>query len=157
GPVVIAANHPHGAVDGLLLVDLVRRVRPDVRVLANRILGRIPELRDSCFFVDPFDGPEAAARSRAGLRAAHLGLRRGGALVVFPGGEVGSSWVNGALVDSAWKTTFERLARANGAGIVPACIEGRNSRLFYLAGLVHPRIRTALLGRELLNKRGRTI
>src|SRR5262245_40474573 len=32
GPVVIAANHPHGAVDGLVLLDLVRRVRPDVRV-----------------------------------------------------------------------------------------------------------------------------
>src|SRR5262245_16063972 len=35
GPVVIAANHPHGAVDGPLLLELVRRVRPDVRLLAN--------------------------------------------------------------------------------------------------------------------------
>src|SRR5262249_58452184 len=83
GPVVIAANHPHGALDGLLLLDAVRRVRPDVRVLANRLLARIPELHDSCFFVDPFEGPEAAARSRAGLRAAHLWLRGGGALIVF--------------------------------------------------------------------------
>lgn len=156
GPVVIAANHPHGAVDGLLLLDLVRRVRPDVRVLANRILDRIPELRESCFFVDPFEGPEAAARSRAGLRAAHLWLRRGGTLVVFPAGEV-ARWDNGAVVEGAWKTTYERLARANGAEVVSARVDGRNSRLFYAAGLVHPRIRTALLGRELLNKRGRTI
>ena len=157
GPLVIAANHPHGALDGLLLLDLVRRVRPDVRVLANRLLERIPELHDSCFFVDPFDGPEAAARSRAGLRAAHLWLRHGGALVVFPAGEVGHVRVDGSVVDGAWKTTFERLAGATGARIVPAFIEGRNSRMFYAAGLVHPRIRTALLGRELLNKRGRTI
>src|SRR5262249_9246656 len=83
GPLVVAANHPHGALDGLLLLDLVRRVRPDVRILANRLLARIPELHDSCFFVDPFEGPEAAARSRAGLRAAHLWLRGGGALIVF--------------------------------------------------------------------------
>lgn len=157
GPLVIAANHPHGALDGLLLLDLVRRVRPDVRILANRLLERIPETHDSCFFVDPFDGPEAAARSRAGLRAAHLWLRRGGALVVFPAGEVGQSCVDGSPVDGAWKTTFERLANATGARIVPAFIGGRNSRMFYAAGLVHPRIRTALLGRELLNKRGRTI
>src|SRR5262245_3459900 len=157
GPVVIAANHPHGAVDGLLLLDLVRRVRPDVRVLANRLLDRIPELHDSCFFVDPFDGPDAAARSRAGLRAAHVWLRRGGALVVFPAGEVGHMRVNGAVVDTPWKSTFERLASASGARIVPAFIEGGNSRLFYAAGVVHPRIRTALLGRELLKKRGRTI
>jgi putative hemolysin len=157
GPVVIAANHPHGALDGLLLLDLVRRVRPDVRVLANRLLARVLELHDSCFFVDPFDGPHAAARSRAGLRAAHVWLRDGGVLVVFPAGEVGHTWVNGSLADETWKTTFERLAHATGATIVPAFIEGRNSRLFYAAGILHAKLRTALLGRELLKKRGHTI
>jgi putative hemolysin len=157
GPVVIAANHPHGALDGLLLLDIVRRVRSDVRVLANRLLDRIPELRESCFFVDAFDGPEASARSRAGLRAAHLWLRRGGALVVFPAGEVGHTWVRGSLVESGWKNAFERLAQASGAQIVRALIEGRNSRTFYAAGRVHPWIRTALLPRELLKKRGQTI
>src|SRR5262245_32161922 len=148
GPVVVASNHPHGALDGLALLDVIRRVRPDVRVLANRLLDRIPELRASCFFVDPFDGPTAAARSRAGLRSAHLWLRHGGALVVFPAGEVGH-WVDGSVVDGAWKTTFERLARATGATIVRAFIEGRNSWMFYAAGYIHPSFRTALLGREL--------
>jgi putative hemolysin len=157
GSLVIAANHPHGALDGLLLLDVVRRVRPDVRVLANGLLDRIPELRESCFFVDPFDGPEAAARSRAGLRAARFWLQSGGALVVFPAGEVGHTWIHGSLVDSAWKNTFERLAQASGAQIVRARIEGRNSRTFYAAGRVHPGIRTALLPRELLKKRGHTI
>jgi putative hemolysin len=157
GPLVVVATHPHGALDGLLLLDVVRRVRPDVRVLANRLLERISEMHDSCFFVDPSDGPEAAARSRAGLRGAHLWLRHGGALVVFPGGEVGHSWVDGSLVDAPWKATYERLAAASGANVVAGFIEGRNSRLFYAAGRVHPRLRTALLGRELLNKRGRAI
>ncbi len=157
GATVIAANHPHGALDGLLLLDLVRRVRPDVRVLANRLLDRIPELHDSCFFVDPFDRPEAAAKSRAGLRAAHLWLRRGGALIVFPAGEVGHTWVDGTLADSPWHATFERLAAATGARVVPAFIDGRNSWMFYAAGRLHPSMRTALLGRELLGKRGHTI
>ena len=157
GPIVISANHPHGALDGLVMLDLVRRVRPDVRILANRLLERIPELRESCYFVDPFEGPEAAARSRAGLRAAHLWLRRGGALIVFPAGEVGYENADGMVVDGAWKNTFERLARATGARIVRAVVEGRNSRIFYAAGRVHPRLRTALLGRALLDKRGQTI
>lgn len=157
GGAVIAANHPHGALDGLLLLDLVRRVRPDVRVLANRLLDRIPELQDSCFFVDPFAGPDASARSRAGLRAAHLWLRRGGALIVFPAGEVGHTWIDGALADGPWHTAFERLADATGARIVPAFIDGHNSWMFYAAGRLHPWMRTALLGRELLTSRGRTI
>jgi putative hemolysin len=126
-------------------------------MLANRLLDRIPELHESCFFVDPFNKARAAARSRAGLRAALRWLQSGGALVVFPAGEVGHTWANGSLVDSAWKNTFERLARAAGATIVPASIDGCNSRLFYTAGRVHPWLRTALLGRELLRKRGHTI
>ena len=36
----------------------LRRVRPDIRVLTNQLLARIPELRECCLFVDPFDGPE---------------------------------------------------------------------------------------------------
>ena len=38
GPVLVTANHPHGALDGLLLAELVRRVRPDVRLVANFFL-----------------------------------------------------------------------------------------------------------------------
>jgi len=157
GPLVVTANHPHGALDGLLLADLVRHIRSDVRIVANRILQRIPELGDLCFFVDPFDGADTAARSRAGLRAAYGWLRNGGALVVFPAGEVAHMWKGGALVESAWQTTFDRIAAATGARMISAHIDGRNSPFFYAAGRVHPVLRTLLLGRELLNKRGRTI
>src|SRR3989442_2556926 len=40
---------------------------------------------------------------------------------------------------------------------MPAFIEGVNTRLFYTAGCVHPVLRTALLARELLKKRGRAV
>src|ERR1051325_8964338 len=70
GPLIVAANHPRGALDGLALAALVRRIRPDARLVANHVLSRIAELRSLCFFVDPFDGPRAEARSLGGLRAA---------------------------------------------------------------------------------------
>jgi putative hemolysin len=158
GPLIVAANHPHGLLDGLVLIDVLRRARPDVKVLTNHLLSRIPELRDFCLFVDPFNGPDAAARSRAGLRAAHLWLRQGGALIVFPAGEVAHRrGQHGELVDSPWKPTMSRLAIATGAQVVPAFIHGHNSRLFYAAGHIHPSLRTILLARELLKKRGTTV
>src|SRR4051794_11426946 len=52
GPVIVAANHPHGVADGLILMSALRRIRPDIRVLTNQLLARIPELRDCCLFVD---------------------------------------------------------------------------------------------------------
>ena len=53
GPLIVAANHPTGALDGLMLMNVLGRVRSDVRLLANHLLARIPELQSSCFFVDP--------------------------------------------------------------------------------------------------------
>jgi len=44
-----------------------------------------------------------------------------------------------------------------GATVVPIFFHGANSATFHVAGLVHPRLRTILLPRELLNKRGKTI
>jgi putative hemolysin len=158
GPLVIAANHPHGILDGLAMLSVCRPVRPDVRVVTNHLLARIPELHAFCFFVDPFAGPAATARSLQGLRAAHLWLRRGGALIVFPAGEVAHGpLVDGSRLDSPWKPTMERLARGAGARLVRAQIDGCNSRMFYAAGSVHPSLRTALLAREFLKKRGTTI
>src|SRR6516162_1304466 len=79
GPVLVVSNHPHGVLDGLLLASVIRRSRSDVRILTNHLLSRIPELAELCFFVDPFGGPTATARSQAGLRPAHLWVRNGGA------------------------------------------------------------------------------
>ena len=152
GPLIVAANHPTGAMDGLILAETVRRQRRDVKILANRLLARIPELAESCFFVDPFGGPDAAVRSRAGLRSAHLWLRGGGALVMFPSGEVA-----GADGEGAWNEAIGRLALATRARVLPVFLDAQNSRLFQLAGRIHPVLRTALLGRELLNKRGATV
>lgn len=158
GPLLIVSNHPHGALDGLLLASLVRRSRSDVRILTNHLLSRIPELAELCFFVDPFGGPTATARSQTGLRAAHLWLRNGGALVVFPSGEVAHTpGPLGSHIDSPWRSTVGRMVLTTGAQVLPAFIEGTNTRLFYAAGRVHPAIRTALLARELLNKRGRAV
>jgi len=158
GPLIVASNHPHGAVDGLVLASILRRRRSDVRILTNHLLARIPELADLCFFVDPFGGVAANGRSQAGLRAAHLWLRSGGALIVFPSGEVAHrAGTCGSRIDSPWRTTVGRLALSTGANVLPAFIQGTNSRLFYRAGRVHPTFRTALLARELLKKRGQVV
>lgn len=160
GPLVVAANHPTGVRDGLVLLDAIRQVRPDVRVLTNHLVSRIPEVADFCFFVDPFGGRSARSRNPAGLRAAHRWLRRSGALIVFPAGEVAHAFDRAVPsrtpLDSRWHPIAGRLAMATNASILPAYLDGRNSRGFYLAGRVHPVLRTLMLAREFLNQAGTT-
>jgi putative hemolysin len=158
GPLIVVANHPFGAADGLVLLSMIRQVRRDVRLLGNYLLKRIPELQPLIIAVDPFGGPDARAINRGMLRRAVDWTRRGGAVIVFPAGEVSCvPAADEALVDSPWKRGIARLVAQAGADVLPVYFDGRNSRGFEIAGRLHPRLRTALLPRELLRLRWRAV
>jgi putative hemolysin len=158
GPLVVVANHPFGGADGLILGSVLSRVRPDVKVLGNSLLARLPELRRSLLPVDLYGGSASRLANGAALREALRWVAGGGALAVFPAGEVAhSSPGEAGGGDSTWSPMIARLAARAGASVLPVFFEGRNSRLFDLAGRIHPRLKTALLVRELLGKRSQTI
>ena len=149
GPVVAIANHPFGVLDGAALAVLLSRVRPDVRLLANSLLAGIPELHKHCIFVDPFQTQSSADKNLRPLKQAIDWLRQGGALAVFPAGEVSQINVRQAQVtDPEWSTVAARLLRKTGAAALPVYFCGRNSMTFQLLGLIHPRLRTLFLLQE---------
>jgi putative hemolysin len=154
GPLVVVANHPFGALEGIVLSAILSEVRPDVKVMANFLLERITELRDLFIFVDPFENETSAASNVSGLRQSVRHLREGGVLAVFPAGEVASVDLRRRqIVDPAWNTTVARIIQKTGAPVLPVFFEGRNSILFQALGLVHPRLRTAMLAREFFARR----
>ncbi len=158
GPLVAVANHPFGGADGLVLGSLLDRVRGDVKVLGNRFLARIPGLSERVIPVDVFGGDGSAAENRRGLLEAVAWVRSGGALAVFPAGAVSHFRISdGAVADPPWSHHVGAVVRLARAGVLPVYFSGRNSWLFQTAGLVHPALRTLLLPRELVNKRGRTV
>ena len=157
GPVIFISNHPTGLLDGIMLIDLLSRIRSDVRFMGNFLLERIESLKKYFIAVDPFDSKDPGKNLR-GLRRSLQHLKAGGALVVFPAGEV-ATWQKGFSVvkDKPWDASAIRFIRRANVPIVPICIEGGNSRLFHLAGKIHPLLRTALLPHELVNKKNATI
>jgi putative hemolysin len=155
GPAVVVANHPFGLIEGIAAVALLERVRPDVKFLANHLLGAVPEMRERLILVDPFGTADARRANPGGLREALSWLAGGGMLVVFPAGEVAHLDPRRiGIEDPVWHPTAVRLMQRTGAAAVPLHFAGKNSALFHVAGLVHPRLRTALLAHELWNKRG---
>ena len=77
GPVLIVANHPFGGADGLLLGDLLTRVRPDVRIMGNYLLNEVHEMRDYIISVDPFGGDDAAKANVGPMRQCLKWMRQG--------------------------------------------------------------------------------
>jgi putative hemolysin len=156
GPLLVVANHPHGALDGLALAALLVQVRTDVKLLGSRLLARIPELHDHVLPIDSF--APGAGHNAGGVRAALNWLRGGHALVVFPAGEVSHvRAADGRIVDAPWREGAARLAARAEAPVVPMFVHGQNSKWFARAGTISPWLRTALLGRELLRQRGSVV
>ncbi|MBI3477666.1 MAG: lysophospholipid acyltransferase family protein [Acidobacteria bacterium] len=158
GPLVAVANHPFGVLDGAALGVLLSRVRPDVRVITNSLLEGIPELSEHCFFVDPFHSPTSVEKNLRALKQAIEWLQQGGALAVFPAGEVSQFNVGqGQIADPAWNTVAARLIRKTGASALPVYFCGHNSVTFQLLGMIHPRLRTLVLIQEFLQQRGKKL
>lgn len=158
GPLVAVANHPFGVLDGASLAVLLSRVRPDVKILTNSLLEGIPELREQCIFVDPFHTATSVDKNIKPLKQALGWLRKGGALALFPAGEVSQWKVREAQVtDPAWNTVAARLIRKTGASALPVYFCGRNSVTFQLLGLINPRLRTLFLLQEFLQQREKNV
>lgn len=158
GPVVVVANHPYGGLEGIVLAHLLRQVRPDCKLLVNFLLARFSVLNQMFISVDPFERSDSRQKNAKPLRESVRWLRGGGVLGIFPAGEV-AHWRlrDWRVCEPPWSPNAARLARMTGATVVPIHFSGGNGPLFQLAGLVHPRLRTALLPRQLLNKAGLSI
>jgi len=153
---LLTANHPFGGAEGLAVAALCARARPDLKILANRVLYSIPELRPMLIPVDLFAKADDSADNISGLRDALRHLESGGALAAFPSGVVSRRDMRRYRVaDPAWHSLAGRLARTAGTTVVPLYFEGRNSLLFQVG--LHPALRTAPLPREIWRMRGHGI
>lgn len=155
GPLVVVANHPFGGLEGILLMRILLDRRPDVKVMANYLLGRMPEMAAHSILVDPFGSRAAVGKNIGPIKEAIRWLRGGRALLVFPSGEVSHLNVQEKRIeDPKWNESIAGIIRHTGASALPVFVEGRNSAVFQMLGMVHPKVRTVLLPRELIRKQG---
>jgi putative hemolysin len=152
GPLLIVANHPCGGLDALALLDMVGRVRRDVRIVANEVLALVEPLAELLLPVRVFGGSAGAAS----LRRVERALRGGGCVIVFPAGEVSRLGPRGVR-DPRWRPGFLRFARCASAPVLPVRIEARNSALFYGISALWRPASTALLAREMFARRQRPV
>lgn len=107
GRVIIVANHPIGSLDGLALLRLLGRIRPDVKIVANQLLAQLTALRPLLLPVDNLNGKT----DRRAILAMGEHLASEGALVIFPAGEVSRLGIKG-VKDGPWQGGFIKLAVA---------------------------------------------
>lgn len=152
GPVVVVANHPHGLVDGLVLAELIGRVRTDFKILTRSLLTNVPDIQ---YHMLPVAFPHETDSIRKNLEMRRLAmehLKDGGVVVLFPAGQVASapSWFAPA-VEADWNPFTAKMLLRSGARVVPIYFPGQNSRLYHWANLTSPTLRQSLLLHEIVH------
>ncbi len=152
GPFITISNHPFGFLDGLTSILLIRKIRPDYKVTANFLLQQLEPLKDFFIFVNPFD--DKKHQGMGGTTQCLEHLAKGGSVGLFPAGEV-STYYRGqkGVSDRPWPLSPIRLIQKAQVPVLPLYFHGQNSRLFHLAGKIHPLLRTVRLPAEFLRKR----
>ncbi|WP_332872486.1 lysophospholipid acyltransferase family protein [Pontibaca salina] len=152
GPVVVVANHPHGMVDGMVLADLIGRVREDYRILTRSVLTGLDEAATSFMIPVPFPHDPDVQRKMVAMRAAAMEhLSQSGVVALFPSGVVMSSdnWF-GPPIEREWNVFTAKMIRRSGARVVPIYFPGHNSRWYQIACRISPTLRQGLLLHEIV-------
>ena len=156
GGAIIVANHPYGGIEGMIMASLILKVRPDVKFLANRLLGTITELREIIILTNPLvknhpGNVGSLWRCMGWLEDGHL-------LVLFPAGKVAFyQRRKGMITDGRWNRIAGLMVNHTQAPTVPMHISGSNSRLFDILGRIYYRFRLLMLPRELLKAKNRSV
>lgn len=157
GAFITVSNHPFGGLDGIILIQLLSKIRPDYKVMANFLLKKIEPIKDYFLGVNPFESRKDIS-SAGGLKEALRHLSAGKPLGLFPAGEVSAYQADSNSVeDREWSASVLKLIRKANVPVIPIYFKGSNSLLFQVLGLIHPMLRTVKLPSELLNKKNRVI
>lgn len=157
GAFITVSNHPYGGLDGIMLIDLIGHLRPDYKVMVNKILSYIRVLNPNFITVIPTGKTRTApkAESLHGVRIALNQLHDGSPVGFFPSGAVSDLKPRERCIrDREWQPSVLRLIRKARVPIIPIRFFDRNSDFYYALGLINWQIRVLRLPSELLNKSG---
>ncbi len=157
GAFISIANHPLGGIDGMILMKILLEKRSDFKVIANFLLQRLDPLKPYIMPVNPFEDHKDAKSSLGGIKQAIGHLKDGGALGIFPAGEVSTYKDEKHIVDKPWEPSAMKLIQKAKVPVVPIYFHAKNSTFFYRLASMSDILRTAKLPSEMLSQKKRKI
>jgi len=157
GPLVVVANHPHGLVDGMVLAELLGRVRTDYKILTRSLLTGVDEITRFMIPV-PFPHEQDALGQNLEMRRCAMDhLAAGGVIVLFPSGVVASARRPfGPAIEAEWNPFTAKMILRSGANVLPIRFPGQNSRSYQIANLMSATLRQGLLLHEVVHALNKT-
>lgn len=158
GPFITISNHPFGALDGIALIYLVTRYRPEFRVMVNMFLWHLSAMRPNFISVDAWGqgdkDPKKKMVSINGIRQVLAQLKAGEPVGFFPAGAMSKTDIHGRLEDREWQKSVLQIIQKAKVPVVPIYFHGSNSWWFNFLGHACWPARSLRLPAEIFRKRG---
>lgn len=158
GAFITVSNHHFGALDGIILIDMVASRRPKYKVMVNMVLNHISGMRPNFIAVDAMasDDPKKKAVSMKGIKEVIRLVRAGEPVGFFPAGAVAKVNWRGRLQDREWQPNIIRLIEQLKVPVVPIFFHGSQSWWFNFLGVTFWQLRTLRHPAEVFRKRHKT-
>lgn len=135
--VIFTCNHPLGALDGIIIIDMLSALYGSgIKFIVNDLLSAVEPLSGVFLPVN-----KHGVQSRESVAAIEEALGGDDPVIIFPAGLCSRASFTGRVADLDWNKMFVGQAIRHGRDIVPLHFEGRNSASFYLTSKIR-----ALLG-----------
>ena len=157
GAFMVAANHPFGALDDMILLSVIARQRPDFKLMTDSNAENIPQLKAN--FI-PFSLDEQLDKKLNSneLKTVFDYLQQGNSIGIFPASEVSQfQATKRKIIDKEWSPIAGKFIKKAKVSVVPVYISGSNSLLFNILGMINSSLRDAKLPSEMLNKKDETV
>jgi len=127
GNQMVVANHPLGGFDGIAMLYVLGKKRPDVKAPVNDILLNLPGLAPLFIPIDKH------GRNLENIDVLNKAFSSDDLLLFFPAGLV-SRKQKGGVKDLEWKHTFIKRAIKHKRDVIPVYIKASNTKFFYNVG-----------------------
>jgi putative hemolysin len=157
GSFMIVANHPFGALDDMILLSVIAKLRPDFKLMTDFNAESIPQLKSS-FIPFTLDEQLDKKLNSNELKGIFDYLQQGNAIGFFPASEVSQFQASKRkIIDKEWNLLAGKFIKKAKVNVVPVYISGSNSVLFNILGMINSSLRDAKLPSEMLNKKDDTV
>ncbi len=130
--VIFTCNHPLGALDGIIIIDMLSQIYgPGIKFIVNDLLTAVEPLRGVFLPIN-----KHGSQSRDAVAAIERAMEADKPVIIFPAGLCSRSSWTGKVADLPWNKMFVVKAIQSHRDIIPLHFQGRNSRSFYLSALI---------------------
>ena len=157
GAFITVSNHPYGGLDGLLLMKIFSKIRPDYKILASNLLQRVKPLKPFMLPINPLEEDKRESTLK-GIKHAFIHLKEGHPLGLFPSGEMSKYKPDTKVIsDEEWQYSILKFIKKTKVPVVPIHFHRKNRANLSLVSIFYPWLKPNQLPQELFNRRNRTI